>query len=300
MSNLKFRISKLSIICLLSLMFFTKCNEPVPYEMYNPIMTAQNERDLGDRLSEIIKGNSSVFPILDRQEYPDLYRYLDIMMNMVLINTKIKNKFNWEIFVYHDDMSRNIYTLPGGKIVITTGMLKYLRGEYQLFALVAHEAFYTDRKDQSSESELSVIMRKYKEEFAKNVGTKIFIDLIQNEANTEQDGIDMIIHAKDVLMDQWDVFSADDFAMQTICENYLYASNGIKEVIIDIEQQSIDDFQWLLNRPPGASSWSSANEYQDYSRDLRIDNFDTWISDCGSENIQMNNNNYADIIQMLP
>lgn len=218
-------------------------------EIYNPVLTAANERDLGDQLFQVILDNPSRYDYLAEPDYPELYSYLRATLRLIETRTEIRGFFNWDILVLNDDLSENISILPGGKVVITTGLLKYLEGEYQLIALLGHEAYYADRENDGAPISLSLIMKKIKDSFINNrgMGTKVFVDIIENELTMAEDVISECTH---INYDPSFVFKADDYAIQMICDNYLYTPTGLRSILEKAENENKLDFQWLNNKPP--------------------------------------------------
>lgn len=224
------------------------CTSP-DYYLYNPTLTAANERDLGNQLSQVMIDNPHEYQYLNPEDFPEVYEYLGMALWMVGNQTIIKNTFDWEILVLDDRNTLDVYTLPGGKIIITSGLLSYLEGEHQLIALLAHEAYYADRVNDSAPMSLSLTMQKVRAAFLTNsgAGTKIFIGLIEGDLGQAED---MIREAELASYDPAVVFLADSFAVDLICENYLYPPFGISEILTKAQSENTTDFAWLDNKPP--------------------------------------------------
>ncbi len=281
----------------MTLFFFSSCEKENLYD-YNPTMTADHEKDLGNELYRIMIDNPGAFQLLERAQYPNFYNYLDAAMKMVETQTQMRDKYNWDILVRIDDNSKNTYVLPGGKIIITTGMLKFLEGEHQLLALLAHEAYYTDRKDQDDKDEQSIIMNKMKEEFGSVYGTKVFVDVI-NQMSSE--GFDMAMFGSEVMYEPNYVIGADDLSLRVLCENYLYSPYGIMEIIEKAEEENFSEFAWFENKMPGPLVYNTLIIDSVYDRDYRIDNILNFTTDnCGEHNTNMYLSRYDSYIDMLP
>ncbi|WP_343714519.1 M48 family metallopeptidase [Inquilinus sp.] len=63
-----------------------------------------------------------------------------------------KRPFRWEITVL-DDNSPNAWSLPGGKLGINKGMLRYVASESELAAVIAHEMGHAELSHQITELE---------------------------------------------------------------------------------------------------------------------------------------------------
>lgn len=245
------------------------------YSLYNPVLTAANERDLGNQLSQFIVDNSEDYSYLHPEEYPEIYEYLGTALWMVENQTTIRNVFDWEILVIDNANDLSSYTLPGGKVILTSGLLNYLEGEHQLVALLAHEAYYIDRTNDGAPTSLSQIMKKLKDSFliSRGVGTKFFIDVIDGELETVDE---IITTSKVTSYDPSIVFDADSFAIQLICENYLYSPFGLSEILAKVQNESTTDFPWLDNKPPSLN-YSKPPEF---TMTTRISNIDSLAAAC--------------------
>lgn len=294
------QILKLIPLCLLILVSTNSCRKGI--SDLNPVFTAQNEAELGLALHETVLQNPNVFPVLNRAQHPDVYAYLDAVANMVELQTEIRDEFDWEITVLDDDTNKNAFTLPGGKIYVTTGFLKFMHAEHQLFSLIAHESYYADRVNQNSTDELSVVMDKLKnsDKYVNN-GTIVFLDVINGNP---QEGIEMIEFLQNAMYEAYEVLEADEHALGMICENYLYSAYGIKEMIIEVEDMpSITTFNWFENKPPVPNTLFDPNSsVSGPFRDERVEQIDSWadLNNCGGENTTQNINAYQRFLDLLP
>ncbi len=286
----------LPILCLVLMFTLTSCEDDLTPAV-NPVLTAQDEASIGNKLYEEVMENPSLYPHLSASDYPELYQYLNEALDMVEVQTTIRDDYNWQILVLEDDYNENVYSVPGGKIFITTGMMKFLEGEHQLFALLAHEAYYIDRRNQNGASELSYVMQRLKDEVASTQGTAIF----RNFANGTNDDLGIEIQdlfQGDFVYDENVVYAADDYALNMICENYLYSSRGIKEILL-LESNNPTpsaDFIWLDNRPPNYD----ANPVTGMSAMDRIDRMNGIFNGCGAENYETYASRYESFKNQLP
>lgn len=289
----------LVIVCMVIMLATNSC-QPDNLGLYNPVLSASNERDLGNALYDVVLDNSSLFPILNKNEYSEVYDYVAGIMRMVEVKTEIKDSYEWEVLIYHDDSTLNAFTLPGGKILITTGFLKFLTSEHQLFSLIAHEAHYADRIDRTGQGELSLVMQKLKEsDKYGTLGTRIFIDVIGGNTN---EGVNMVMFAITADYEPFEVLQADKFALDLICDNFLYSAKGIKEMILSVEgDASIMEFDWFENKPPVPTTLiNQETSITGPYRQDRIDQIDELLSTCGAENTTQNMSSYGSIMLNLP
>jgi hypothetical protein len=287
------RLLSLFTLCFVILLTNYSCD--TDNTMYNPILSANNENDLGNALYEVSLQNPAEFPILDRVQYADAYNYLDQIMRMVEVKTEIRDKYEWEILILDDDDTKNAFTFPGGKIFITTGFLRFMNSEHELFALVAHEAYYADRVDQNSSGGLSLTMQKLRTSDKYNsFGSKIFLNVINSISD---EGLEMATTIAEATYEPFEVLSADAFSLEIICENYLYLEFGIKHLIVRVEDnEDITEFAWFENKPPRPNTLGQEISLIGPFRDDRVDQIDTLAVNCSLENITQNQAAYVNFV----
>ena len=66
----------------------------------------------------------------------DANRIRDIGMRIAKVANR--NDFNWEFHLVEDEQA-NAFCLPGGKVVVYTGILKYAKNDDQLATVISHE-----------------------------------------------------------------------------------------------------------------------------------------------------------------
>ncbi len=284
--------TKIPLIYILILfsVFHNSCRDVNPDEI-NPTMTVQNERELGDRLYEVVTAQSNY---LSPNDYPQLYGYLTTVTSMVKTQTKIINEFDWEPIVLEDN-ELNAYMLPGGKFVITSEMLKFIESGHQLFSLMAHDSYYVDRENQNSRYNLSIIMEKLKDKVnEEGYGTSIFIDMIN--------GSDVMLNEVLGYLSKMSynaelVFEADEYTSQMICENFLFSPQGTQEILFKAANQAQGyKINWLENRPPCQAVDATAP----YSFNDRKNTLNDLAAYCGDNNVVTNQTQYIDVISTLP
>jgi len=108
--------------------------------------TIDDQRTIGDHLSNSIKSNTAEYDIINANAFPEVYDYLNQMLKSAVITEQVvmRDEFTWEIFPLIDEEQAFAYSTPGGKIVISTAMLKSLQYESELLALLSAEIYYTD------------------------------------------------------------------------------------------------------------------------------------------------------------
>lgn len=283
-------------LCLVILLTNYSCK--TDNTIYNPVLSANNEGDLGNALYEIALENPAEFPILGRDEYVGAYEYLDQIMRMVEVKTEIRDKYDWEIIVINDDDTKNAFTFPGGKIFVTTGFFKFMNTENELFALIAHEASYADRIDQNSPGGLSLAMQKLRNSDKYNSsGSKIFLNVI---SGISDEGLEMAKVTAEATYEPFEVLAADEYALRIICENYLYSGLGVKEMILRVENDmDITTFAWFENKPPLPNTLITPDtSLTGPYRDDRVNQIDflAGTGNCGIENTTQNQISYMNFV----
>lgn len=83
---------------------------------------------------------------LSTDKYPEAYERLNLIKTKILNSGKVKhaNDFNWELTIMQDDSMLNAFCLPGGKIYVFTGLIKYLDSEDALAGVIGHEIAHAD------------------------------------------------------------------------------------------------------------------------------------------------------------
>lgn len=109
------------------------------------VYTVQDQSIIGNELSASMKTDAVTYDILNANAYPEVSTYLNTMLNSAVISEHVLSRadFEWEIITMVDE-EPYAYTMPGGKVVISTGILKALQNESELLALLANEIYFTD------------------------------------------------------------------------------------------------------------------------------------------------------------
>lgn len=121
------------ILILLSLLIIAGCTHKTPYTNRSQMifMSQKEELALGEKSYKETLSNSKV--ILGTK---DAIRVRNIGFNIARVANR--NDFNWEFnLVESDDV--NAFCLPGGKVVVYTGILKVAKNDDQLATVISHE-----------------------------------------------------------------------------------------------------------------------------------------------------------------
>ncbi|MEL6862796.1 MAG: M48 family metalloprotease [Bacteroidota bacterium] len=212
-------------------------------------LTKAKREQLGDRLRLSIATDQELFPVLPAIPPYDtsVYWYIQTLYNQVTnvmhldkqspVADRWDSSRKWSVTVL-DKENRNAFILPGGHLYITTGMLKGMRDEYELYYLLAFEA--------------SVMNEKYLlNHLIANYSSTVLNSLALASPSTSNGAMAEFISQME--LDQEEVRSLDLITAELICETSIIDPKGIIP-IIEFLDLSVD---WLKNRP----SYGNRSEY---------------------------------------
>ena len=110
------------------------------------LISLKIENLLGELMKEHAEKTSS-FVFLDSIKYTLAYNYVKEVAFEILDSDSILNRydFNWEVCILNEsDVSGFVY--PGGKIFVTSGLLKSLNDKAELAGILAHLIAHIDRR----------------------------------------------------------------------------------------------------------------------------------------------------------
>ena len=109
--------------------------------------SVKQDVQFGAQLDSTVLANPNEFPILKMSQYPQVYAYLQQMLNAILESEEIlyKDEFVWKITVINSDVV-NAFAAPGGYLYFYTGLIKYLDKGSELSGIMAHEVAHADRR----------------------------------------------------------------------------------------------------------------------------------------------------------
>ncbi len=226
----------LSVFLLLALASCREDIEPIikPSEFDKPL----RER-LGEELKLAIAANRQVFPLLpDMPPYQstiyayvrDLYQQATREMQLDRRSPDI-NRWNqartWQVRIIESDI-RNAFVIPGGDFYITTGFLKSLQQEYQLYYIMVFEAVMMQDRH---------LLDRMIEEY----GTQDLYQIARGKASAK--GLDSKL--ANLEMDPVLVELLDEKTANIICKTSSFDRRGILPLI-----EAVDDpCRWLELRP---------------------------------------------------
>lgn len=135
--SFKFPLFVLSTVLILG---FASCEED------SALFISPNQQiELGRQLDSTIMASPGEYPILDEDDYPEAYDYLEGIFDEILSSDAVRYKdFPWQIRIIEDDETLNAFAAPGGFVYVYTGLIKYLEQEDDLVGVLGHEIAHAD------------------------------------------------------------------------------------------------------------------------------------------------------------
>lgn len=196
--------------------------------------TFQDQAKIGNELAQHIIDNPSRYNLLRPSQNQKIYMYLNTVLATIVNTPTVENRdiFDWKMYVIRDDEHKSAFTLPGGKIYITSAFLKFLNNEAQLFSVLSHEMCYADH---------SLAMTQLQE----NHSGLILGDIIFNNPVEDKDAI-----IETLLNEQYDfdkVLRADLYSIDALCQ-FQYESQGLNSILDNVTDENFP-LDWLNTRP---------------------------------------------------
>ena len=127
------KIIKNMVLILLSLIIIIGCTHKTPYTNRSQMifMSPKDELALGEKSYQEALSDAKVIT-----ETKDANRVKTIGSKIAKVANR--SDFNWEFNLVQND-ALNAFCLPGGKVVVYTGILKVARNDDQLATVISHE-----------------------------------------------------------------------------------------------------------------------------------------------------------------
>lgn len=122
-----------SIYILLISLLFVSCSSKAPFTNRSQfiIISSSEELALGEKsYSETLKNSDVVKNTLDAKRVQNIGEKIAKIVN--------KKDYKWEFNLIKND-AKNAFCLPGGKVVVYTGILKAAKNDDQLATVMSHE-----------------------------------------------------------------------------------------------------------------------------------------------------------------
>jgi len=196
--------------------------------------TIADQRKIGNELARYVMENPVAYPLYRPERNTELYSRLNELLSTVVItpNAVNRSKFDWEIYVLRDDEKKTVFTMPGGKIYITSEFLKFINSEEELLAVLSHELYYADQE---------IAMWLLERDFS---GLTLG-DIIYNNPVSEKG--EMIATLRETPFSHEQVEAADLYAIELLCD-FVFRADGIATILDGISDENFP-LDWLDTRP---------------------------------------------------
>lgn len=137
----KIKHTSLVILVFISSLTIFSCDEGIN------IFTVQDDVALGLQVEQEIYNNTQEYPIFRGD--PAIKNYINNnILQAILASPKIEraNVFQYSVEIIARDDVLNAFVLPGGRMFVYTGLLKYLDSEAALAGILAHEVAHAEER----------------------------------------------------------------------------------------------------------------------------------------------------------
>lgn len=137
------------------------------------VFSAEDDVNFGKQYAVQIQNDPGNFPLLDEQEYPEVYQTVRSITQSITQSKHLyyPDDFTWEVHIIKSDSVMNAFCTPGGYIYVYTGLIKFLDSEDQLAGVLGHEIAHAD-------------LRHSTEQMSKQYGIGLLLRLIFGSSST--------------------------------------------------------------------------------------------------------------------
>lgn len=124
------------------ILFLSSCGNA----MITKLVPLSIDKTIGEQAEQTVGMQFGDIEVLDSLKYKKAYAKLNQIKTDILNSDKINYKydFDWQLTIIKDDKTLNAFCLPGGKIYVFTGLIKYLDSEDALAGVIGHEIAHAD------------------------------------------------------------------------------------------------------------------------------------------------------------
>jgi hypothetical protein len=196
--------------------------------------SAEEQVALGKAILSNMKDRPEDFPILDPSQNSNAYTFLnDTILQTLIYGSPLnyRTSFEWEAVIIENDDIDNAFVLPGGILIFYTGFLKFLEGNDEISAVMAHEIAYAD-----SDKAIQKLSRRF-DRFSLNA-------LANNQRSNDLE--DIADYYKSLVFLQNDVLFADSVSLNIMCP-FNYKSTALLEILERAKSNSLR-IDWIEKR----------------------------------------------------
>lgn len=111
------------------------------------VFSVEQDLELGRMTDEQIRADPATYRILDQQDYPEAYAYVQGMVDDIVAKGMVAyaDVFPYQVTLIESDQE-NAFATPGGYIYVYTGIVKVLENGDQLAGVLGHEITHSARR----------------------------------------------------------------------------------------------------------------------------------------------------------
>ncbi len=226
-----------------SFAFITSCQEDLPPNISE--ITKGDREQLGDEILIFVEDKSLDCKVIFENEYPFVYEYLQGIYDFATFfpredlqspdNNRWDKNREWRIVIINQDEVK-AFCLPGGHFIISTGMLKKIKYEFELFFIMNFEIALMEEKyllqslvkiNRNPQPILEVAYGKSTE-----------------DVNRESLGRSLAKITYDP--SEYSIKKLDSIACTNICKHSTFSNLGLLKLL---QNQIVADDIWLITRP---------------------------------------------------
>jgi len=229
------------------------------------ILPLSVDKMLGEQIQSQIDNNPLQFKVLDEDKYHAAYSEIESIKNNILNSGYVKHKddFEWSIKIVEDDSILNAFCLPGGYIVVYTGLIKYLDTEDELAGVLGHEIAHADLRHSSNQ-------------LLKSYGINLFLKLIFGFDSSFL--IDMASNLLDLSFSRSHETAADDKSVEYLSKTN-YDPRAISAFFkkISSDQKNPIAMEFLSTHPdPESRIYNIMRKCDDIGVDVGVADYDSY------------------------
>ena len=245
------------IACILLGVFLglTACHRDDPIPIPPEAFTKIQQEQLGDLLSQAIAWDTDRFHILphkapyDTTVYWLVQRLYDQATNLMRIDhqSPTENRWSkkrpWKVHILVNS-GLNAFVLPGGAFYITTGLLKALEEEYELYYILSFEAALMNE---------GLLLERMSAE----INTTKLLNLVEQNYSAEDiDVLKAAIIFSMLAFEEEEVRQNDAYTLNAICKTSQWSRFGLIP-LLDSYGGSDENMEWFAYRPfhPDRKEW---------------------------------------------
>ncbi|MEO1436411.1 MAG: M48 family metalloprotease [Bacteroidota bacterium] len=191
--------------------------------------TVTDEKALGLAINNYILADSLSFSALDQQEFAAVQNYLNQRINFIGgVPTIDQTTFDWEVNVINDTTSIHAFTLPGGYIFVTQGLLEALESDAQLLGILAFQVVLADQ---------GFALDRLQEAY----GFGLLLDVALGRNSDVIEELVTILYSQP--MDQLMTQVVEDRSIRLICPTE-FEANGLAEMLSNLQDTRESLTEW--------------------------------------------------------